>query len=79
VPKAAGRHQLVLAAEVLIERRLRRVGFCQVTHFQARPPSSGAIGAFTEFIAIKEDDVAIKPTALTIVDLAATHNTRFFS
>jgi NADPH:quinone reductase-like Zn-dependent oxidoreductase len=34
-------------------------------------PADGRIGAFAEFIAIKEDDVAIKPTALTIEEAAS--------
>jgi alcohol dehydrogenase len=29
-------------------------------------PADGRVGAFAEFIAIKEDDVAIKPTAVTM-------------
>jgi NADPH:quinone reductase-like Zn-dependent oxidoreductase len=34
-------------------------------------PADGRIGAFAEFIAIKEDDVAIKPTALTMEEAAS--------
>ena len=34
-------------------------------------PADGRIGAFAEFIAIKEDDVAIKPTALTMAEAAS--------
>jgi NADPH:quinone reductase-like Zn-dependent oxidoreductase len=34
-------------------------------------PADGRIGAFAEFIAIKEDDVAIKPTALTVEEAAS--------
>ena len=36
----------------------------------ARPPD-GRIGAFAEFIAIREDDVAIKPTALSMEEAAS--------
>src|SRR5438094_8532022 len=34
-------------------------------------PADGQIGAFAEFSAIKEDDVAIKPKALTIAEPAS--------
>jgi NADPH:quinone reductase-like Zn-dependent oxidoreductase len=34
-------------------------------------PADGRVGAFAEFIAIKEDDVAIKPTALTMAEAAS--------
>ena len=34
-------------------------------------PADGRVGAFAEFIAIKEDDVAIKPTALTLAEAAS--------
>jgi NADPH:quinone reductase-like Zn-dependent oxidoreductase len=34
-------------------------------------PADGRIGAFAEFIAIKEDDVAIKPKALTMEEAAS--------
>jgi NADPH:quinone reductase-like Zn-dependent oxidoreductase len=34
-------------------------------------PADGRIGAFAEFIAIKEDDVAIKPTALSMEEAAS--------
>src|SRR5438128_902958 len=34
-------------------------------------PADGRIGAFAEFIAIKEDDVAIKPKALTMAEAAS--------
>jgi NADPH:quinone reductase-like Zn-dependent oxidoreductase len=34
-------------------------------------PADGRIGAFAEFIAVKEDDVAIKPKALTMVEAAS--------
>ena len=34
-------------------------------------PADGRIGAFAEFIAIKEDDEAIKPTALTMEEAAS--------
>jgi NADPH:quinone reductase-like Zn-dependent oxidoreductase len=34
-------------------------------------PADGRIGAFAEFIAIKEDDVAIKPTGLTMEEAAS--------
>src|SRR5947207_5837692 len=34
-------------------------------------PADGRIGAFTEFIAIKEDDVAIKPKALSMEEAAS--------
>ena len=34
-------------------------------------PADGRIGAFAEFIAIKEDDVAMKPTALTMAEAAS--------
>src|SRR5438132_641662 len=34
-------------------------------------PADGRIGAFAEFIAIKEDDVAIKPEALTMEEAAS--------
>jgi len=34
-------------------------------------PADGRIGAFAEFIAIKEDDVAIKPRALTMEEAAS--------
>src|SRR5438034_4266529 len=34
-------------------------------------PADGRIGAFAEFIAIKEDDVAIKPNALTMEEAAS--------
>jgi alcohol dehydrogenase len=34
-------------------------------------PADGQIGAFAEFIAIKEDDVAIKPKAVTMVEAAS--------
>ena len=34
-------------------------------------PADGRIGAFAEFIAINEDDVAIKPTALTMEEAAS--------
>src|SRR3954469_813545 len=33
--------------------------------------SDGRAGAFAEFIAIKEDDLAIKPTALTVSEAAS--------
>ena len=35
-------------------------------------PADGRIGAFAEFIAIKEDDVAIKPKALSMEEAAST-------
>jgi NADPH:quinone reductase-like Zn-dependent oxidoreductase len=34
-------------------------------------PADGGIGAFAEFIAIKEDDVAVKPQALTMEEAAS--------
>src|SRR5438876_11640364 len=34
-------------------------------------PADGRIGAFAEFIAIKEDDVALKPKALTMEEAAS--------
>ena len=34
-------------------------------------PADGRIGAFAEFIAVNEDDVAIKPTALTMEEAAS--------
>ena len=34
-------------------------------------PADGRIGAFAEFIAIKEDDVAVKPKALTMEEAAS--------
>src|SRR6267142_1355536 len=34
-------------------------------------PADGRVGAFAEFIAIKEDDVAIKPTALSMAEAAS--------
>ncbi len=34
-------------------------------------PADGRVGAFAEFIAIKEDDVAMKPTALTMEEAAS--------
>src|SRR5437762_12124125 len=34
-------------------------------------PADGRIGAFAEFIAIKEDDVAVKPKALTMTEAAS--------
>ena len=34
-------------------------------------PADGRVGAFAEFIAIKEDDVAIKPTALSMEEAAS--------
>jgi alcohol dehydrogenase len=34
-------------------------------------PADGRIGAFAEFIAIKEDDVAIKPETLTMEEAAS--------
>jgi NADPH:quinone reductase-like Zn-dependent oxidoreductase len=34
-------------------------------------PADGRIGAFAEFIAINEDDVAVKPTALTMEEAAS--------
>ena len=34
-------------------------------------PADGRIGAFAEFIAIKEDDVAIKPKALSMEEAAS--------
>ena len=34
-------------------------------------PADGRVGAFAEFIAIKEDDVAIKPTGLTMAEAAS--------
>src|SRR5438552_4471320 len=34
-------------------------------------PADGRIGAFAEFIAIKEDDVAVKPNALTMEEAAS--------
>jgi NADPH:quinone reductase-like Zn-dependent oxidoreductase len=35
-------------------------------------PADGRIGAFAELVAIKEDDVAIKPKALTMEEAAST-------
>ena len=34
-------------------------------------PADGRIGAFAEFIAIKEEDVAVKPKALTMEEAAS--------
>ena len=34
-------------------------------------PADGRVGAFAEFIAIKEDDVAMKPTALSMAEAAS--------
>src|SRR2546423_10388633 len=58
----------VAGVVVRIGSRVRR--FKTGDEIYARP-TDGRIGAFAEFIAIKEDDVAIKPKALTMEEAAS--------
>jgi NADPH:quinone reductase-like Zn-dependent oxidoreductase len=58
----------VAGVAVGIGSRVRR--FKHGDEVYARPPD-GRIGAFAEFIAIREDDVAIKPTALSMEEAAS--------
>ena len=58
----------VVGVVVRVECRVRR--FKPGDEVYARP-ADGRIGAFAEFIAIKEDDVAIKPTALSMEEAAS--------
>jgi alcohol dehydrogenase len=58
----------VAGAVVRIGSRVRR--FKPGDEVYARP-ADGRIGAFAEFIAINEDDVAVKPTALTMEEAAS--------
>src|SRR5215216_1990132 len=58
----------VAGVVVRIGSRVRR--FKRGDEVYARP-ADGRIGAFAEFIAIKEDDVAIKPKALTMEEAAS--------
>src|SRR5256884_9603377 len=58
----------VAGVVVRIGSRVRR--FKPGDEVYARP-ADGRIGAFAEFIAIKEDDVAVKPKALTMEEAAS--------
>jgi alcohol dehydrogenase len=58
----------VAGVVVRIGSRVRR--FKPGDEIYARPPD-GRIGTFAEFVAIKEDDVAIKPKALTMEEAAS--------
>src|SRR6476619_3918579 len=58
----------VAGVVVGVGSRVRR--FRQGDEVYARPPD-GRIGAFAEFIAIREDDVAIKPRALSMEEAAS--------
>ena len=54
----------------LLDSRIRDGKFKPGDEVYARP-ADGRIGAFAEFIAIKEADVAIKPKALTMEEAAS--------
>src|SRR6187549_1965781 len=58
----------VAGVVIRVGARVRR--FTPGDEVYARP-ADGRVGAFAEFIAIKEDDVAMKPAALTTAEAAS--------